>query len=111
MRTNKRKKTLAILPASETVYAHAPAITVRWSSATKWFIAIHRGGYGVDTDPAAAILAAQESVAIKDKPTQLALYVSDVEMEPTGFINWPNGNTPRLVGLTNTHQGWIRRDK
>jgi hypothetical protein len=75
----------------------------------RWFIAVHRNGFGVDTDPVKAIRAAQESVALKAKPSQLALYVADRETEPTGFVTWSNGVQPRLIGLTNTHQGWTHR--
>jgi hypothetical protein len=37
-----------------------------------WYIAIHRHGFGVDTDPAKAILLAQESVPLKAKPSPTA---------------------------------------
>jgi hypothetical protein len=77
----------------------------------RWFIAVHEGGFGVDTCPAKAILLAQESVMVEAQPGQLLLYVASVEMEPTGFVTWPNGVTPRLVGCTTTHQGWTRRPR
>lgn len=75
-----------------------------------YYIAIHKGGYGINQNPAAAIRAAQKSVKIKSRPSQLLIYRSDVEVIPTGFVEWPDGvTTPKLVGLTNTHQLWQPR--
>jgi hypothetical protein len=71
-----------------------------------YYIAIHKGGYGINQNPAAAIRAAQKSVKIKSRPTQLLIYRSDNELIPTGFVEWPNGAKPTLVGLTTTHQLW-----
>jgi len=102
----KNKKTTEIAPA----VSDRPALNLFHASyEERWFIAVHKGGFGVDTNLAKAIRAAQESVAIDAKPSQLALYVADEQVEPTGFVTWANGVKPRLVGLTNTHQGWARR--
>jgi hypothetical protein len=103
------KRKLVVAPATERTYAQAPPLNVHWTKIERWFIAVHKDGFGVDTDPATAILLAQESVPYEAKPSQLALYESPTEMEPTGFVKWPNSEQPRLIGLTNTHQGWIKR--
>jgi hypothetical protein len=117
MKNNKkklaRKKRLTGLEIAPEIIADRPTstrvpLTIR-QHLVRWFIAVHANGYGVDTDLATAIRAAQETVAADAKPSQMALYVSDREVEPTGFVTWANGAKPRLVGLTNTHQGWEAR--
>jgi hypothetical protein len=87
----------------------APPLNVHWTRPDTWYIAVHRGGFGVALDAATAIRTAQESVLAKEKPSQLAIYASPEPMEPTGFVTWPNGHAPRLVALTNTHAAWKRR--
>jgi hypothetical protein len=79
----------------------------QWGWADKpFFIAIHEKGYGVDQCCAKAIRAAQKSVSAKAKPTQLLIYRAYTEVEPIGFVEWPNGEQPILVGLTTTHHLW-----
>ena len=112
--TDKEATSLAAI--REKVEAeYKPSRPVLWLRAVsyeeQWFIAIHKDGFGVDTDPAKAVLMAQESVAMDAKPSQLLLYRHTEETAPTGFVEWPNGVKPKLVGLTNTHQGWIRRQR
>lgn len=86
-------------------------LVAHWLSEERWYIAVHANGYGVARDLCAAISVAQESVEMKAKPSQLCLYVSTAEIEPTGFVKWPNGAKPRLVGCTNTHQGWVPKPR
>jgi hypothetical protein len=87
-------------------------ITYHWGiDYETWYIAVHKNGFGIDTDIVRAIRIAQESVMLDDKPSQLAIYRASDPIEPKGFIHWPNGEQPRLVGLTNTHQGWRKRVK
>jgi len=72
-----------------------------------FYIALHKNGFGISQCPATAIRRAQESVELKAKPTQLLLYSAATEIDPVGFVKWPaNGEQPKLVGLTNTHQLW-----
>jgi hypothetical protein len=84
------------------------------------YIAVSEWGYGLGGHPADAILKAQEHVPLEAKPSQMQLFsvvcIWEDEWEefaPLGFKNnypvWPNGKKPKLVGLTNTHQGFIRR--
>lgn len=82
-----------------------------WGWRTKWYVAVCKHGFGVDTEAWKAIRLAQESVPVSAKPSQMAIYRSDTEIEPTGFVSWPNGLQPALVGLTNTHAGWEKRPR
>lgn len=86
------------------------------------FIAVSRWGYGMDRCPAKAIMLSQEHVPLEAKPSQLLLYSAtcvwedeEEQLQPVGFKAgvpiWQNGIRPKLVGLTNTHQGWKRRPK
>jgi hypothetical protein len=87
-------------------------LQMRWRSLDeqRWYIAIHAKGFAGSTELVEAISAAQESVEFTAKPSQLAIYVAEQEIEPTGFVTWPKGaKPPRLVGLTNTHQGWLKK--
>lgn len=102
-----RSRALANRKQSRSLDRSLPLIT-HWTQ-ERWYIAIHENGYGVHNDVAKAILLAQESVALRAKPKQLVIFEADTQIEPTGYITWPNGVQPRLVGLTNTHQGWMRR--
>lgn len=106
---NNKKKRIKITAQPEADRPVSVPLTIRSTLADRWFIAVHENGYGVDTDLATAIRAAQESVAADSKPAQMALYVASEEITPTGFVTWANGVKPRLVGLTNTHQGWEAR--
>jgi len=77
----------------------------------EWYIVVNKYGYGIDRDLETAILSAQDSVPLKDKPSQQCIYVSLNPDKPSGFDNptrWENGAQPRLVGLTNTHQVWVK---
>jgi hypothetical protein len=92
-----------------------------------WYIAICEHGYGVSQDPAKAILSAQESVPAKAKESPLYIYRHNEEIEPTGFITWPNSVVPKgrkrakieivhkreptLVACITTHQAWKRRHR
>ena len=73
-----------------------------------WYIVVNKYGYGIDRDLETAILSAQDNVPLKDKPSQQCIYVSPNPDKPTGFCEWENGAKPRLVGLTNTHQVWVK---
>jgi hypothetical protein len=84
------------------------------------YIAISKYGYGISKCPAKAIRRAQEHVPLDDKPSQLLLYAAAVvwddeisDLHPKAFRDgapvWGNDSKPKLVGLTNTHQGWRRR--
>jgi hypothetical protein len=95
MRTNKK----ANVPVERTPF-------VLDSFNKPYYIAIHKGGFGLSKCPAEAIRRAQESVQLKAKPTQLLIYRSFTEVKPTGFVAWPNGEQPILVGLTTTHRTW-----
>jgi len=78
-----------------------------WGYAEKpHYIAISKHGFGISQKPAQAILRAQRSVPLSAHPSQMVIYRHSSPIEPTGFITWPNGEKPTLVGLTNTHQGW-----
>lgn len=113
-------KKKSFTPSEPEPTARTNALTYRHYE-ERWYIAIHAGGYGVDTDIARAILSAQESVPAKAKCSQLLIYRHHEEIHPIGFVEWPdqmptraNGKLsqpapPKLVGCTNTHQGWIRR--
>jgi hypothetical protein len=83
------------------------AITYAWEKEALVYIAVSEWGYGVHAIPAAAIRIAQNSVPAKAKRTQLCIYEATSEIEPVGFEHggpvWPNGESPRLVGLTTTH--------
>jgi hypothetical protein len=74
----------------------------------QWYVVVNKYGYGMDRDLEAAILAAQDNVPLKDKPSQQCIYVSPTPIRPTGVDSWENGAQPRLVGLTNTHQVWVK---
>lgn len=78
-----------------------------------WIIAVCEWGYGVHKIPAMAIRLAQTEVPVKAKPSQLLVYQAADFVEPTGFKRgapaWPNEANPKLVGLTNTHQGFRAR--
>jgi hypothetical protein len=102
-----KKKPLVITSEAPT-RSSAPPLVTYWTRPERWYIAVHENGFGAATDLAKAILVAQESVAFESKPSQLAIYVSDIKIEPTGFVTWSNGVQPRLIGLTNTHQGWLK---
>jgi hypothetical protein len=82
-----------------------------WGWRETWYIAVCKYGFGVDNEAWKAIRLAQESVPLSAKPAQMAIYRSDTEIEPTGFVTWPNGSHPSLVGLTNTHAGWQKRPR
>lgn len=78
------------------------------------YVAVSEHGYGVDMIAAMAIRKAQINVPYKAKPSQLLIYAFSGEaVEPVGFdkgtAQWPNGIRPRLVGLTNTHQGFRQK--
>lgn len=103
---NNKKKRIKITAEPETDRVQRVPLTFRTTQVERWFVAVHENGYGAASDLAKAIRAAQESVELDAKPTQLALYVADEEFKPTGFVTWANGVKPRLVGLTTTHQGW-----
>jgi hypothetical protein len=105
-RIAKKRLTLTAEPVEATVRT---PLTTHWNVEPPWYIAVHHNGYGAHRDPAQAILLAQESVPMKAKRSQLLIYRHYEEVEPTGFGTWPDGVQPALVGLTNTHQGWIRR--
>ena len=87
------------------------------------YIAVSEYGFGIDRCPAKAILLAQEHVGVDDPVRQMLLYEvkgvwddEETEYVPRGWGNnsgpvWNDGVTPKLVGLTNTHQGWIRRKR
>lgn len=113
MKRGKLKRKLPVAPVAPA--EDRPVIvplTVRWHApGERWFTAVHEGGFACSQDAAEAIRAAQESVSFEAPPGQLLLYVADTKMEPTGFVTWANGAAPRLVGLTNTHQGFERRQE
>jgi hypothetical protein len=83
-------------------------LIVPWMRDESWYIVVNKYGYGMDKDIEKAILSAQDNVPLKDKPSQQCIYVSPEPIKPTGVDQWENGAKPRLVGLTNTHQVWIR---
>lgn len=86
-------------------------LTFRAMLPSLYYVAISEHGYAIHDIPAVAIRLAQDYVPASAKPTQLLVYegTGDVgtEIEPTGWDKtgpvWPNGEQPRLVGLTNTH--------
>jgi hypothetical protein len=75
-----------------------------------YYIAVCEHGFGVDKVPAMAIRLAQTEVPAASKPSQLLVYSSMSFVEPTDFKRgapvWPNGEQPKLVGLTTTHGGY-----
>lgn len=79
------------------------------------YIAVSKHGFGIDQQPAVAIWRALDQVPYEAKPSQLLVYRAAEEMKPRGFKDggpvWPNGNKPRLCGLTTTHRVWTGRAK
>lgn len=76
------------------------------------YVAVSRHGYAVHELPAMAIWRAHDFVPDDAKPTQMLLYevpggdIGTDRLVPVGFKGggpvWPNGERPRLVGLTVT---------
>jgi hypothetical protein len=91
------------------------SLTFSHSDAKPIYIAVSEFGFGIDEQPAVAIWRALEQVPFDSKPAQLLLYRSADEVKPTGFKNggpvWPNGQQPKLCGLTTTHQAWTGRPR
>lgn len=93
-----------------------------------YYIAVCEHGFGVHQIVAAAIRIAQDSVPAKAKPSQLLIYRSADEVEPTGYTtdgpSWPENGVkakkgkkvlatatqvlPKLVGLTTTHRLFVQ---
>jgi hypothetical protein len=89
-----------------------------WSTSYAVYVAVSEWGYGIDRCASEAIIKAQEHVPTNAKPSQLLIYTKQCvwedeedELVPNGFPpRWGNGEV-RLVGLTTTHQVWLRRKK
>ena len=104
--TGNNTAVITTAPTEIVVRDQRPSLA-QWGWMEKpYFIAIHSGGYGVSRCMAKAIRRAQESVKAKAKPTQLLIYRSYTEVKPIGFVEWPDGEQPILVGLTTTHHTW-----
>src|SRR5215472_11775574 len=86
------------------------------------YVAVCQYGFGIDRDPAKAILLAQEHVGLDDPVSQMLLYSAYIEwddeediIKPIGWKNdgpiWADGSKPKLRALLNTHQGYVRRPR
>lgn len=122
-----RAKPIIEEAATEHRESDLPALV--FNHAKPYFIAVCEHGFGVHQIVAAAIRIAQDSVPAKAKPSQLLIYRSADEVEPTGFTtsdgpSWPeNGvkakkgkkpvatatkDLPKLVGMTTTHRLFVQ---
>lgn len=105
-----RHKQLANVPHEITVTSKpfSSDWLIRGSAPLRYYVAVSKYGFGCDTDIEQAILAAQDHVPLKDKPSQLCIYAADTPCTPVAVGQWRNGEHPKLVGLTNTHQVWVK---
>jgi hypothetical protein len=83
-----------------------------YSTITPNYVAVCKHGFAVHELPAMAIWRVHDHVPDDAKPAQLLLYevaggdIGEDRLTPVGFKHggpvWPNGEHPRLVGLTVT---------